>query len=156
MHIAQQIKGVRSPAQKVYFNGDLISSNGVGGGDPEDARNDLPLFVAGLSPEAIDLTADLAWVGAERQDFGTVDGWIDEVRISKGWRYGAQGIADLNPRQGRGPDDDTIALWTFDHEPVRGRYEDESGNGHALFLGGSLAVSARGRLTTTWAQLKQQ
>ncbi len=80
-------------------------------------------------------------------------GLVDEVRVSSIARYTRRGAA--RPRHFR-PDRHTVALWTFDGAHP---YADSSGNGHHLMHTGTirvepLAVDARDRLTTTWAQLR--
>ncbi len=129
-----------------------------------------PLFVGGLSPEAEAALPSPAacWCVDRNADFQGIGGWIDEVRLSKGWRYGKRpvgpnipwppdfGDSAIHPVRGEGPDRDTIALWTFDAGPGQGMYPDVSGNGHTLFAGHLLAVDPKGRLAATWGQLKSR
>ncbi|MCY3740356.1 MAG: hypothetical protein OXH00_04995 [Candidatus Poribacteria bacterium] len=87
-------------------------------------------------------------------------GYIDEVRISTEARY------DVN-KKGFMPDDKfkndakTVALWHFDEPGGTQQFSDASGNAHHLEgkngakIGNALAVNPQGKLTTTWAQLKQ-
>ena len=92
--------------------------------------------------------------------WGGFIGYIDEVRISTKARYdiGKKGGV---PRGKFKNDVKTVALWHFDEPRGTERFKDASGNGyHLIGKGGaktgiSLAVSSQGKLTTTWAQLKQ-
>ena len=92
--------------------------------------------------------------------WGSFTGYIDEVRISKDARY------DVNKKGGmpRGKfknDVKTVALWYFDEPSGTRKFSDASGNAYHLEgIGGArtgipLAVEPHGKLTTTWAQLKQ-
>ena len=86
-------------------------------------------------------------------DISGFRGLVDEVRVSSIRRY--MGRGSVHPRHFR-PDRHTVALWTFDGDHP---YADSSGNGHHLIHTGTitvgpLAVEARGKLATTWAQLK--
>jgi len=94
---------------------------------------------------------DLLFIGG-RPGYGSLKGWIDEIRISRLWRY-APGIA-FNPERRFREDEHTLALWHFDEGPWAHQYEDSSGNGYTLFGGGTLPVDQRKRLVTAWGRLK--
>lgn len=79
-------------------------------------------------------------------------GYIDEVRISNIIRY--EGPKWIVPRRKFTVDEHTISLWHFDEAPWSGQFKDVSGNGYDLWRSGSLAVEARGKLTTVWGDLK--
>ena len=96
----------------------------------------------------------------EEQFYDSFTGYIDEVRISKVARYDVK-------KKGFMPDDKfkddakTVALWHFDEPGGTREFSDASGNAYHLVgengakIGNPLAVEAEGKLTTTWAQLKQ-
>ena len=95
----------------------------------------------------------------ERNYFGGLNvrlkGYIDEVRISNVVRY--VGPEWEVPKGKFEVDKHTISLWHFDEAPGANRFKDASGNGYHLWRSGfidGLAVEARGKLTTTWGQLK--
>ena len=78
-----------------------------------------------------------------------MEGYIDEVSVSKGWRYGEE--LPIKSKRRLKFDRNTIALWRF----IEGNaYSDSSGNRHKLRVGGSLAVESQGKLAITWGQLK--
>ena len=86
-------------------------------------------------------------------DISVFRGLVDEVRVSSIARY--DGRDAVRPRHFR-PDRHTVALWTFDGDRP---YADSSGAGHHLTHTGTitvepLAVDGRGRLATTWAQIR--
>ena len=140
VHIAYQIS-VKGNRMKViwYYDGDW------GGFTFSSAMNrtDAPLLIGG--------TKRNGWGWGYR--FGSMKGYIDEVRISKGFRYGE---AEIRPRRRLRLDVQTIALWHFDEGPGAAMYRDSSGNGYHLFPGGSLAVEPEDKLATTWGSLKRR
>ena len=77
--------------------------------------------------------------------FDTMEGYIDEVHISRGLRYGRNGEHIRPPCHFRG-DGSTIALWRFEEGPGAAIYRDSSDNGHHLVPGGSLAVGSHGMI----------
>jgi len=94
------------------------------------------------------------WFGPEH--FESLNGYIDEFRISKGLRYAEDG--SIRPKRRFQADASTIALWHFDEGRFAPRYADSSGNGYTLVAGGSLAgrvVDPRGKLAITWDSLKR-
>ena len=104
-----------------------------------------PLIIGGADP-------DTAYGGWKR--FESMKGYIDEVRVSNGMRYGRGGkIGAKRPLQ---LDARTIALWQFKEGAGATRYADSSGNGYTLRAGGSLAVEARDKLATTWGRMKRR
>lgn len=92
--------------------------------------------------------------------WGSFTGYIDEVRISTVARYDVA-KRNFTPREKFKEDGKTVALWHFDEPNGTRRFSDSSGNAyHLVGKGGAktnipLAVEARGKLTTTWAKLKQ-
>ena len=92
--------------------------------------------------------------------YDSFTGYIDEVRISKVARYDVK-------KKGFMPDDKfkndakTVALWHFDEPGGTQQFSDASGNAHHLEgkngaqIGDALTVEPQGKLTTTWARLKQ-
>ena len=88
-------------------------------------------------------------------EYESIKGYIDEVHVSKGFRYDPKGGKKIRPRRHFRPDAQTIAQWRFEEGPGSDIYRDSSGNGYHLFPGGSLAVEARDKLATTWGSLKR-
>ena len=108
--------------------------------------SDFPLLIGGRKP--ITMEDGKEW-HANRYRFESMEGYIDEVRVSEGWRYGEN--KRMASKRRLKTDRNTIALWRF----MEGNpYSDSSGNRHALRVGGSLAVESQGKLATTWGQLK--
>ena len=85
--------------------------------------------------------------------YESMEGHVDEVRASRGFRYGTEWGNRIQPERKFKADGKMIALWRF--EERSDLYRDSSGNGYTLFPGGSLSVSPRGKLTTTWGALKR-
>lgn len=92
------------------------------------------------------------------------EGVIDEVRISKIVRYPRENLEHhfwketiQVPDAPFEPDEHTVALWHFDGWGKAERMRDASGNGHHLtYHGKHFAVRARGKLTTTWGDIKRR
>ena len=155
IHVAFEVQGGPGHgAGEVYVDGWRPfageGSDGVG-------RLFAPLLIGGRDPDPHASSADWCsdpWLPPGHIAASLV-GWLDEVRISKGWRYSG---LPIQPMRRQIADADTIALWTFADEPTEGRYEDVSGNGHSLFVAGSVATSVSNsrHVVTTWAQLKRQ
>ena len=67
----------------------------------------------------------------------------------------------FTPRNKFKKDRETIALWHFDESSGARKFSDASDNAYHLVgkngakTGNTLAVESHGKLTTTWAQLKQ-
>ena len=94
------------------------------------------------------------------RDRDSFTGYIDEVRLSTEARYDVEKKGFMPDGKFKN-DAKTAALWHFD-EPSRAReFSDASGNAYHLEgkngarTGIPLAVESQGKLTTTWAQLKQ-
>lgn len=113
-------------------------------------RTAAPLLIGGSKQVTFFKEGLFQW----GEGYESMEGFIDEVRVSKGFRY-PQGVAIIPRREFRA-DARTIALWHFDDGPGALSYADASGNGYTLFAGGSLAVDARGKLATTWGSLKSR
>ncbi len=109
-------------------------------------------FTLGGFGEKIKIREDYFW--------GSFAGCIDEVRISTVARYDVDRNG-FTPRRRFTDDAKTIALWHFDEPSGTRQFSDASGNAHHLVgkngakTGNTLAVEPHGKLTTTWAQLKQ-
>ena len=145
-HIAYQIseKGNHTKTMSYY--------DGIGGGGSFDSaigRTDAPLLIGGSG--RVTLKNGRYW----GREYGSMKGYIDEVRVSKGFRYGDVPRRTIRPKRGLRADGRTIALWRFEEGPGATRYADSSGNGYTLRAGGSLAVEARDKLATTWGSLKR-
>ena len=101
---------------------------------------------------------EIPWVNNVFQ--GSFTGYIDEVRISTVARYQVD-KRGFTPRNKFKKDLETVALWHFDEPGGTRKFSDASGHVHHLVGEGGavtgipLAVEANGKLTATWAQLKQ-
>ena len=142
VHIAYQIavKG-NSTQENSYYDGG--GSGGIFG--HAMGRTDAQLLIGGTKRNG------WGW------GYGSMKGYIDEVRVSKGFRYGKEPGKKIRPEKRFREDGRTIALWHFDEGPGSRIYRDSSGNDYHLFPGGSLAtaVRSRGKLATTWGSLKR-
>ena len=98
------------------------------------------------------LPDDVLFIGG-RPGYGSLKGWIDEVRISDSWRYTSGTV--FEPERRFRKDEHTLALWHFDEGPWAHQYEDSSGNEYTLFGGETLQIiDQRKGLATTWGRLK--
>jgi hypothetical protein len=134
-HFAYQIRGTGPIQSAEFFDG---RSMGTGSSDSAGgflASSD-PLFIGG------------------REGHKSIKGWIDEIRISRGWRYTPR--QPINPPRKFDTDQQTLALWHFDEGPWAPHYADASGNGHTLFSVGLTPVEAEqaGKLAAMWGRLK--
>ena len=147
-HVALQFHAEPPTGVAVYLAG-------YGGGP---LAGDFP-FTLGGDAAALDIgtaSAQLGIGGFDVEPDTTITrllGLVDEVRVSNVARY--EGREAIAPRSFV-PDEHTVALWTFDGDRP---YADSSGAGHHLMHTGTitvepLAVRARDKLTTTWAQLR--
>lgn len=144
VHIAYQISvNVKGNRMKViwYYDGDREGMTFIATMN----RTDAPLLIGG--------TKRNGWGWGSGSGYGSMKGYIDEVRVSKGFRYGA---AEIRPRRRLRLDVQTIALWHFDEGPGAAMYRDSSGNDYHLFPGGTLAVEPEDKLATTWGSLKRR
>ena len=142
VHIAYQIAVKGNNTQLIsYYDGRW------GGGSFGSAmgRTDEPLLIGG--PKRIG-----QYWGTE---YGFMKGYIDDVRVSKGFRYSRELGNRIRPKRRLRADERTIALWRFEEGAGATRYADSSGNGYTLRAGGSLAVEARDKLAITWGSLKR-
>ena len=110
------------------------------------ARVDTPFLVGGF------MYIQMPW-GEWGHLFNTMEGYIDEVHISRGLCYGRNRERIRTSRNFR-RDDSTIALWRFEEGPGAPIYRDSFDNGHHLVPGGSLAVGSHGMITTLWGNIK--
>ena len=142
VHIAYQIAVKGNSTQSIsYFDG------GGSGGSFGSAmgRTDAPLLIGGSKRNV------RGWGGR----YGSILGYIDEVRVSKGFRYGEAARRKIRPKRRFREDGRTIALWHFDEGLGATRYADSSNNGYTLRAGGSLAFDSRGKLAATWGNIKR-
>ena len=150
VHIAYQI--VEAPPGTLWTQ--LFDRQHI---TPDHAKGPIgyresPLLIGGI--KHVPFQNETKWFGPEH--FESLKGYIDEFRISKGWRYAEDG--DIHPIRRFQADASTIALWHFDEGPFAPRYADATGNGYTFVAGGSLAGYAlhpRGKLAITWGSLKQ-
>ncbi len=143
VHIAYQIAVKGNNTQQIsYYDG------GWGGGSFGSAmgRTDEPLLIGGAK------RIGHYW----EHEYGSMKGYIDDVRVSKGFRYSRERGSKIRPKRRLRSDERTIALWRFEEGPGATRYADSSGNGYTLRAGGSLAVDSRGKLATMWGRMKRR
>ena len=115
-------------------------------------RTEAPLFVGG-APMVTFENGDTWNNDWGKPVFESMKGYIDEIRISKGWRYVPKG--NIHPKRNFRVDKRTIALWRFEEGPGAPFYRDSSGNDYTLFPAGSLDVQPLARRAATWGSLKQ-
>ena len=138
MHVAFEMRDRQGDALTSYYlNGGRL----VGRGQWSHVGEwDAPLYVGGM-PEpnpCFPWTQHVSWPGS-----------VDAIRVSRGARYDQDLFV---PERDLHVDEDTIALWRLDG--LADAHADLSGNGHALVSGGSLPVSPRPKLATTWGMLR--
>ena len=149
-HIAYQSNG----DQTTMIVNDFVWIRPLGDplGDDQDPRALLPKdFVLGGFGKIIQVDGSFR---------GSFAGYIDEVRISTEARYDVEKKGFMPDSKFKN-DAKTAALWHFDEPSGTQEFSDASGN--AYHLEGKngartsipLAVEAGGKLTTTWARLKQ-
>ena len=146
VHIACQIKSRKHDVVSQPFLD--RKSRGQGRTYHPLRRTPAP-FVIGGTP-VVTFNAGSPWGG----EYSTMEGYIDEVRVSEGWRY-SRGKNRIRPKRRFPADTRTIALWRFREGPGAPSYRDSSGNGYTLFPGGTLAVHPHDKLATTWGSLKR-
>ena len=145
VHIAYQIVGSKHETNRMYY----FDRQYFGKGHKATAigRTPAPLLVGGTPLVKFK-------EGAEWGDkFESMKGYIDEVRVSEGWRYGEGKV--IHPKRHFSVDAQTIALWRFAEGAGAPSYRDSSGNGYTLTAGGSLSVHPRDKVATTWGRIKQ-
>lgn len=147
VHIAYQISVKGNHSDTISYYG---GRSGGGRYDSAISRTDAPLLIGGSERAAP--TNGWKW----ESEYGSMKGYIDEVRVSEGFRYGKVPRRTIRPKRGLRADGRTIALWRFEEGRGATRYADSSGNGYTLRTGGSLAVEARDKLATTWGSLKRR
>ena len=107
-----------------------------------------PLIIGGSSPD---------WGRGAWRHTTTMNGRIDEVRISSGLLYPVAPAGRLNTIRPLENLKTTVALWHFKEGPDSHSYTDSSGNGYTLLRARSnTSVGSRSKLVTTWAQIKIQ
>jgi hypothetical protein len=139
VHFAFMMRGTRPTVSET----DFLDGKNLGLG----VSSLPPSFVGGFAA-----SSDPLFIGG-REGRTSIKGWIDEVRISKGWRYTP--FQDFEPQQRFETDQQTIALWHFDEGPEAHSYKDSSGNGYTLYAGGTFSVNIKGKSTTTWGMIKR-
>lgn len=132
IHFAFMIRGTGPVEHAAFKNGVNIGRGGHGSMFGFFASDD-PLFIGG------------------REGHKSIKGWIDEIRISKGCRYGN----DFKPERRFEIDKNTLALWHFDEGNDSNFYKDSSGNGYTLWASGTTAVDSKSTSATTWGRLKR-
>ncbi len=145
VHIAYQIVGSKHETNRMYY----FDQKYFGKGHKATAigRTPAPLLIGGTPLVKFK-------EGAEWGDkYESMKGYIDEVRISEGFRYAPGG--EINVQRHFLADAQTIALWRFEEGPGASSYADASGNDYTLFAGGSLSVHPRDRVATTWGSIKR-
>ena len=145
VHIAYQIGGSKHETNRMYY----FDRKYFGKGHKSTAigRTPAPLLIGGTPLVKFK-------EGAEWGDkYESMSGYIDEVRVSEGWRYGEGKV--IQPKRHFSVDVQTIALWRFAEGPGATAYRDSSGNGYTLAAGGSLSVHPRDKVATTWGRIKR-
>ena len=104
-----------------FFDKRLFTTSGTA---DTIAFADTPFLVGGF------MYIQMPW-GEWGHLFDTMEGYIDEVHISRGLRYG-RNRERIRPSRNFRRDDSTIALWRFEEGPGAPIYRDSSGNGHHL------------------------
>ena len=144
VHIAYQIKQEQNKITKQLF----FDGRGKGEGRKNSVMGRTPSpFVVGGAP-IVKFKEGAQW-GHQHE---SMRGYIDGVRVSRGFRYDLGG--NIHPQRRFEVDVWTIALWHFDEGPGATAYRDSSGNGYILTAGGSLSVYSQGKLATTWGSIK--
>lgn len=133
-HFAYQMRGTGPVEDASFFDGRNQGKGETNAMSGFQASND-PLFIGG------------------REGYKSINGWIDELRISKGWRYVP--FQDIKPEREFKTDQNTIALWNFDEDTNSRIYRDSSGNGHTLYAGGTIAINSKSKSAITWGMLKK-
>ena len=150
VHIAYQIVVKKDGTHSTEF----YDSHGEGRGrfGSPMGRTEAPLFVGGAP--IVTFENGVKWGDFfGTPEFESMKGYIDEIRISKGWRYVPKG--NIHPQRNFRVDKRTIALWRFEEGPGAPFYRDSSGNDYTLFPAGSLDVQPLSKMNTTWGSLKQ-
>ena len=144
VHIAYQIGGSKHETNRMYY----FDHKYFGKGHKATAigRTPAPLLIGGTP--LVKFKEGAEW----GEKYESIKGYIDEVRVSEGWRYGEGEV--IRPKRHFSADGQTIALWRFAEGPGATAYRDSSGNGYTLAAGGSLSVYSQGKLATTWGSIK--
>ena len=133
VHTAFQMRGAGPVEYAAFYDGEGIS-NGRRGSAYGFSTSPEPLLVGG------------------GEGHKSIEGWIDEIRISSVWRYTPN--QPINPPREFVTDEYTLALWHFDEGPWAPHYADASGNGHTLFAAGTLPVEQSDKMAAMWGRLK--
>ena len=135
VYTAYQIKGVAFAQEAIFLDKKIIVHGDNAASGPFADTSD-PLFVGG------------------RPGYNSLKGWVDEIRISKGWRYGAHEI-NIDPPRRFQADQQTVALWHFDEGARASNYADSWVHGYTLLTSG-ISVDNDGKLATTWGHIKHR
>ena len=141
VHIALQIVPNGNEVDTVLFYNQKLIGNKKAFSSMK--REDSPFMLGGPT-----------FAFGRKYSFESMDGYIDEVRVSKGMRFG-QG-KNIRVERPFDVDEQTIALWDFEEGANAYSYQDASGNGYSLSLGGVLSVDPDGKLPTAWGRIKKQ
>ena len=145
-HVALQIVPMQDVENlftfHTYFNDKWVGSsnlNWVG-------FTNAPFVIGGSSPE---------WGRGVWRHSRTMNGRIDEVRISSGLLYPVAPAGRLNTIRPLEKLETTVALWHFKEGTDSHSYTDSSGNGYTLLRARSTtSVGSRNKLVTTWGQIR--
>ena len=142
LHFAYLVRGTGPIYSAFYIDGvNDIHAEGKGGNGPKIYG--CPFYVGGVGVPRIS------------SEYSSLRGYIDEIRISKGWRYDViDGISKIDPPRRFQVDEKTLALWHFDEGSNSKEYMDSSGNGYTLYAGGSLSVESKSKITSTWGMIR--
>ena len=152
LHIAYQLVVKKDGTHRTQF------LDRFGGGrrrfSGKMGRTEAPLFIGGAPTVTFE---NDEWGTWNTDFFGnpileSMKGYIDDIRITKGWRYGP---GNIRPQRKFRVEERTIALWRVEEGPGAPFYRDSSRNGYTLFPGGSLPVQPLATRATTWGSLKR-
>jgi hypothetical protein len=142
IHFAYLVHGT-GPVYKAFYIDGMNNSHGSceGGNGPKIYGH--PFYVGGVEVPRIS------------SEYSSLKGYVDEIRISKGWRYDViDGISQIDPPRRFQVDEKTLALWHFDEGLNSKEYRDSSGNGYTLYAGGSLSVEGKSKIASTWGMIR--
>ncbi len=123
-----------------------------------------PLCIGGAQHRLVGIDRGQGEGGKGPPSTSFIEGLIDEVRISNIVRYPRENLNQhfwedtiQVPNARFEPDEHTVVLWHFDGWGQEERLMDSSGNGHHLtYHGKYLDVHPRGKLATTWGEIKRR
>ena len=143
IHFAYLVRGT-GPVHDAFYRDGMNNSHGSCDKDSEFKVYGRPFYVGGVGVPRVS------------SEYSSLKGYIDEIRISKGWRYDVlDGENQIDPPRRFQADEKTLALWHFDEGLNATKYKDSSGNGYTLYAGGSLSIESKSQITSTWGMIKQ-